>query len=184
MKVKALLLMCIMLTVIVISVYGQELPPDKFADLVLKTLTYDRGLEQKVSGKIHIGILYNSESKEKAEQIKKAFDAKSSNTVRGFAVDTIMFEWKNIQALQEELTKSKYLSLIILPGLETMLNEINAETEKNSILTISETKSYATKVCLTMITENGKVMIYRHEECLVKINIKLSAEFLKITKLI
>jgi hypothetical protein len=184
MKLNRLIGIIILITFMIPAVYAEEIAADKFADLVLKTLTYDRELTQKVSGKIHIGILYLPSEKTNAEQLKQVFETKTSFTIRGYAFEVSLIEWKTVQAFQEELAKVKYLCLIVLPNLENSMDEISSACEKNVVLTVSWVKNYAKKLCLTFISEEGKIIIYRREESLVKSGIKLSAEFLKITKLI
>ena len=89
---------------------GNDIPPERIVDLILKILTYDKNLPDQIADTITVGIITSSDNTSTSEALHKAFTRRKGKTVAGFGFDVVLTVWstpEDLETMLKELSGKK-----------------------------------------------------------------------------
>jgi len=114
---------------------GQEaVPLDKQVDLLLKAISYDRNLEKRTQGTIHIGVIHQ-QGAEAADGIAAAFNA--ADQVKQLTVEAKSISFISVKALLELVDEKGFNVFFVHSSAGRALSSIQQVTRGKKILSLA-----------------------------------------------
>jgi len=121
------------------------LPASVTATLMLKVLTYDRSLSERVSGAPTVVVLYrpgHSQSEATRSELQQALEvAAGRSNLSGGRPRLVKVAYTEPGKLEEELGGEKAAALFVCPGLEEAVDAIAKVTRRRHVLTFSGSRA-------------------------------------------
>lgn len=161
---------------------GDEVPEDKFADITLKILTYDKNLDRRVSDTIYIGIVGGDADQARAERLAASFRDRQSRTVSGHEFEPIVLRIDDPATLEAAIEEKGIACLVMVGGEDEDVKRISELSRRHKVLSVTSDKNFVEPLSLALVAERSKVRIYRSDRALEAEQIELASDFLTITR--
>jgi hypothetical protein len=123
-------------------------PTDLQVPLLLKILTYDRELLQKVKSDLTIGIVYfpsDTSSVEARDEVQRVFQQLADKTVRKVAIRSVAVEYKGPAELLAAATTNHINVFYVTPGNAPHLDRVLQVSQSQRITTVTGVPEYVEK---------------------------------------
>ncbi len=154
---KILLLLIISAT----NLHAEEtlVPLDRQAKLLLKVLSYDKTLQQRVGKQLSIGVLFdpdNAVSTAVARDGYTAFHQLRKFTVQGMKVTATMLAYRGGKELAAYMKEHGINTLYVTPGLDDALSTVLRVSRAMESNTITGVEKYVTAGVAVGVVLRGK----------------------------
>jgi hypothetical protein len=123
-------------------------PTDLQVPLILKVLTYDRELLQKVKSDLTIGVVYfpsDPSSIEAKDEVLRVLQQLSDKTVRKIAIRSVAVEYKGPADLSSAASANRINVFYVAPGNAAHLDRVLQVSQSQRITTVTGVPEYVQK---------------------------------------
>jgi hypothetical protein len=118
--------------------YAGEVPPEKLATILTRTLSYDDHLTGRAHGAVVIAVLWKSDdprSKASADVMVPAFKRLEHVHVQGMPLGIVQLAWESPARLKAQLAEQGIDMLFVCPGLSSVVSQITTATRAAQVVT-------------------------------------------------
>lgn len=163
-------------------------PADRQVALLLRILSYDYQLQERSRGTLRVAVVYPGENKEMeklASDIKQAFKAFQTYTVKKMPVHVMVVSFSSQEEFQEILTTNELNTLYLTPGLDAELPKILAHTRKQKMSVVTGHAPYVKAgVPIAVRLEGNRPRIVVNMTASVDHGYKFAAQLLQLAELV
>ena len=166
-----------------------EVPVDLQVKLILTALTYDKNLETRANGELHIGILYfpeSSQSKKEADLFAKTLEGFKDKKISGRSFNGSLITYAGNGALSKKITEQHIDVLYIAQGEKEEIDRVLKVTQSEKILSCCGKSEYVSTCGVTMAVglKDQKPKLYLNLNSAKQEGADFSAKFLRVAEIV
>jgi hypothetical protein len=120
--------------------YAQDaVPIDQQATLLLKAISYDRNLQKRSAGGIHIAVIHKG-ADEAAAALAKAFEGAGKSKVKGLSVKATAVAFTSVQEILQGVDAQGFNVIYAHPSVSQALSSIQQVSRGKKILSLGANK--------------------------------------------